>query len=317
MKSNRLILPALFLLLLLLPLLGVAGYRLRLLTVTFTWIALAGSWNLLSGYTGYIDFGPVAYFGVGSYATALLMVRAGWPFAPAAVVGAFTCGFLAWVVGIPTLNRRGASFAIATFAFAEAIKQAVSEFDKVAGVEFFGGAFGLTLPMGPPESFFYYGMTLIMAAVLGITLFFERSRFGYGLRAIREAELSAEMNGVPTHRLKVRAYALSSALIGLIGGMEAYFITYITPDDVFSVLRTIQMVIMTLLGGMGTVWGPVIGASLLTLLSEVLGARFVYDYLIVVGVVIVAVTLVLPGGLMSLKGMKIGGRGLRKSKRKE
>jgi branched-chain amino acid transport system permease protein len=99
---------------------------------------------------------------------------------------------------------------------------------------------------------------------------------------------------------------LSSSLIGCLGGIEAYWLTYIIPDDVFNVMRTIQMVIMTLLGGMGTVWGPVIGAGFLTLVSEFLGARFVYDYLTILGVVIIAVILILPRGIMSLVKRKRG-----------
>jgi len=139
-----------------------------------------------------------------------------------------------------------------------------------------------------------------MVLVIGITHFLEKTKFGYGLKAIRESEQAAELSGVPTFKLKMRAYVLSSSLIGCLGGIEAYWLTYIIPDDVFNVMRTIQMVIMTLLGGMGTVWGPVIGAGFLTLVGEFLGAKFVYDYLTILGVVIVVVILILPRGIMSL-----------------
>jgi branched-chain amino acid transport system permease protein len=168
----------------------------------------------------------------------------------------------------------------------------------VVGLEFFGGAHGLTLPPAPPEVFFYYVLLFFMGLIVGLTALLERSKFGYGLRAIREAEQAAELSGVPTHGIKVRAYVLASSLIGCIGGVEAYWLTYIIPDDVFNVMRTIQMITMTLLGGMGTVLGPVIGASFLTLISEYLGAKFVYDYLIFVGGVIVIVILLLPQGIM-------------------
>jgi branched-chain amino acid transport system permease protein len=281
-----------------LPLFGLEGYRLRLLSLVFMWVALAGCWNMMSGYTGYIDFGPVAYFGVGSYGTAILMIKGGLPFFLSVFLSGWICAGLSLAVGLPTLRLQGAYFAIATFAAAEAMKQVILEWDGVAGLEFFGGAHGLTLPPPPPEVFFYYVLLFFMGLVIGLTALLERSKFGYGLRAIREAEKAAELSGVPTLGIKVRAYVLASSLIGCIGGVEAYWLTYIIPDDVFNVMRTIQMIIMTLLGGMGTVLGPVIGASFLTLISEYLGAEFVYDYLIFVGGVIVLVILLLPQGIM-------------------
>jgi|MudIll2142460700_1097286.scaffolds.fasta_scaffold173302_2 branched-chain amino acid transport system permease protein len=283
-----------------LPLLGVEGYRLRLLTLLFLWVSLAGCWNFMSGYTGYIDFGPVAYFGTGAYATAVLMIRFDLHFASALALSGLICAPLAALVGGATLRIRGAYFAIATFAAAEALKQVTLEGDRVAGFEFFGGSHGLTLPAAPDSEFFYYLLLGFMVLVIGITHFLEKTKFGYGLKAIRESEQAAELSGVPTFKLKMRAYVLSSSLIGCLGGIEAYWLTYIIPDDVFNVMRTIQMVIMTLLGGMGTVWGPVIGAGFLTLVGEFLGAKFVYDYLTILGVVIVVVILILPRGIMSL-----------------
>ncbi len=283
-----------------LPFLGLEGYRLRLLTLVFLWISLAGCWNFMSGYTGYIDFGPVAYFGAGAYATAILMIRLDLPFALSLALSGGVCALLSAMIGWATLRIRGAYFAIATFAAAEALKQVSLEGDRVAGFEFFGGSHGLTLPSPPGSEFFYFILLAFMVFVVGISSFLEKTKFGYGLKAIRESESSAELSGVPTLALKIRAYVLSSSLIGCLGGIEAYWLTYIIPDDVFNVMRTIQMVIMTLLGGMGTVWGPVIGAGFLTLVSEFLGAKFVYDYLTILGFVIVVVILILPRGIMSL-----------------
>lgn len=281
-----------------LPLFGLESYRLRLLSLIFMWVALSGCWNMMSGYTGYIDFGPVAYFGVGSYCTAILMMKGGLPFVLSVFLAGWICAGLSLAIGFPTLRLHGAYFAIATFAAAEALKQVVLEWDRVAGMELFGGAHGLTLPLAPPETFFYYVLLFFMGLTIGLAALLERSKFGYGLRAIRDAEQAAELSGVPTLMIKVRAYVLSSSLIGCLGGVEAYWLTYIIPDDVFNVMRTIQMVVMTLLGGMGTVLGPAIGASFLTLISEYLGARFVYDYLVFVGLVIIIVILILPQGIM-------------------
>jgi len=297
---------ALVALLAVLPLLGLEGYHLRLLSLVFLWISLAGCWNFMSGYTGYIDFGPVAYFGAGAYATAILMIRLDLPFLHSLALSGVICALLSAMIGWATLRIRGAYFAIATFAAAEALKQVSLEGDRVAGFEFFGGSHGLTLPPPPASEFFYYTLLGFLVLVVGISFFIEKTKFGYGLKAIRESELSAELSGVPTLALKVKAYILSSSLIGCLGGVEAYWLTYIIPDDVFNVMRTIQMVIMTLLGGMGTVWGPVIGAGFLTLVAEFLGAKFVYDYLTILGVVIIIVILVLPRGIMSLVKGKRG-----------
>lgn len=289
-----------------LPLWGLEGYRLRLFTYVFTWVALASCWNLMSGSTGYIDFGPVAYFGVGSYCTALLMIKGGFSFAPAVILAGFICAALSLAIGISTLRLQGAYFAIATFAAAEALKQVFLEADQVLGVDFFRGAHGLTLPPSSSEALFYYGMLFFMYLVIGLTAILGKSRFGYGLRAIRQAEQAAELSGVPTLKVKVQAYMLASSLIGCIGGVEAYWITYIIPEDVFNVMRTIQMIIMALLGGMGTLLGPVLGAVFFTLVSEYLGAKFVYDYLIFVGFIIVIVVIFLPRGIMGMFRMKKG-----------
>jgi branched-chain amino acid transport system permease protein len=297
-KNKRIFILLILGILLLLPFVGVEGYRLRLISIVFMWIALAGCWNLMSGYTGYIDFGPVVYFGVGSYSTALWMIQGALPFSVSLFLSAWICAGLSWLIGISTLRLQGAYFAIATFAAAEAMKQIILESDRVIHVEFFGGTHGLTLPPPPGDMFFYYLLLFFMALVVMITAVLDQSKFGYGLRAIRESEQSAELSGVPTLRIKMRAYVLSSSLIGCIGGIEAYWLTYILPDDVFNVMRTIQMVIMTLLGGMGTVLGPIIGASFLTLVGEFLGVRFVYDYLIFLGLIIVVVILILPQGIM-------------------
>jgi len=306
-KRTLVILSLLAVLFAVLPALGLEGYRLRLLSLVFMWIALAGCWNLMSGYTGYIDFGPVTYFGAGAYATALFMIRLDLPFFVSLVLSGILCAFLAFLIGLATLRIRGAYFAIATFAAAEALKQIVLEGDRVVGFEFFGGSHGLTLPVPPPSEFFYYFLLAFTVLVIGISFYLERSKFGYGLRAIRGSEQGAELSGVPTLSLKIKAYILSSSLIGCIGGMEAYWLTYIIPEDVFNVLRTIQMVIMTLLGGMGTIWGPVIGATFLTLVGEFLGTKFVYDYLILLGIVIIIVILLLPRGIVNLVKSKRGG----------
>jgi branched-chain amino acid transport system permease protein len=284
--------------LLLVPMAGFSGYLIRLLAMIFLWVGKTGCWNILSGVTGYIDFGAVGYYGIGSYVTALLMSRAHAPFLFSILISGLVSALIALPIGLPTLRLKGAYFGIATLAFAEAMKQIILEFDKTAGVNFFEGPHGITLPIGPRNEFFYYFGFGVMVVVIGMTYWIKRSKFGYALRAIHEAEQAAELAGVDTLRAKVKAYMISAFFLGLIGGIETYWLTYITPHMVFDVLITIQMVVMSLLGGMGTVFGPVVGASFLTILYELLLRDFPYTYTIIVGFVVVGVVLLMPRGIV-------------------
>jgi branched-chain amino acid transport system permease protein len=272
-----------------------SGYWVRLLTFIFMWIGLAGSLNLLTGYTGYLDFGHVAFFGIGAYMTGILMVHLGMPFLPAMLIGAILAAVMAVIVGIPTMRLRGAYFAIAMLAFAEAMKQVVMEFDR-----FTGGGNGLSLPIYTNYLFFYYMMFATVILTIGVTYGFEKSKFGKALMAIREAELAAEVSGVNTFRCKLVAFGISAFIAGIIGGIYAYWMTFLYPGDAFSVLITMRMIIMAFLGGAGTLLGPVIGASFLAAVEEVLWAEFKYSYLIIVGFIVVFVVLVLPRGIVGL-----------------
>ena len=302
---RRVLIALLLIALVVFPLLGIRAYYIRLVTMIFMWVALSECWNMMSGYTGYIDFGPVVYFGIGAYSTAVLMVKYHVPFFASMILGGIVSLIISVVMGAVTLRIRGAYFAIATFAFAEAMKQVVLEFDRTFNVSFFGGSHGITLPIGPGHRFFYYIYLAVMLVVVSATFLMERSKIGYGLRAIRESEDAAKLCGVDTLRIKVLSYAISAFFIGVSGGINAYWLTYITPNDVFSVHITIQMVINTLLGGMGTVLGPIIGASFLTLVAEPLWARFPYEYLIFLGVIILVVITMAPRGIVGfIEGWK-------------
>lgn len=306
MKRKWLILlTAVIIVLLIAPYSGISGYLVRLLAMIFLWIGKTGCWNIVAGYTGYIDFGPVAYFGIGSYVTALLMAKAHIPFLFSILVGGAISALIALPIALPTLRLRGAYFGIATLAFAEAMKQIILEFDKTVGVQFFEGSYGITLPIGPGNVYFYYVGFGIMIAVIGITYWTEGSKFGYALRAIREAEQAAELSGVNTSREKIKAYVISAFFLGIIGGVEAYWLTYITPHMVFDVLITIQMVVMALLGGIGTLLGPVIGATFLTIIYELLHRDFPYTYAIIVGFIIVIVVLLMPSGIVGTLKPKV------------
>ena len=285
--------------LVLLPL-GLGAYQVRLATVIFMWAALAGAWNLLAGYAGAVDLGPVFYYGIGAFVTAAGMVRGGLPFLLSVAIAGVVAMAIAFAVGTPTLRLRGAYFAIGTLALAESGKQLALAWDRLTKIPLTGGSAGISLPLSAGYVLFYYVMLALMTAVTAAALWLGVSKFGYGLRAVGENDRLAEASGVDIHRLKRRVYAASAVVIALTGGTAGYWLSYVNAAEVFSASITFQMVVMALLGGLGTPFGPVLGAAFLTLASEVLGTRFVYHYLIAIGVIIVAISLFLPTGLVGL-----------------
>ncbi len=303
-RYKRLLWLVIFLLLLLFPLLKPQGYYYRTLSMMFLWMGLSSAWNITSGFAGYIDFGAVAFFGIGNYATALLMTKGGLPFFLSVLISGMLSSMIAAFIGRYTMKLRGAYFGIATLAFAEAVKQIVLEFDRTFKVTLFEGSHGITLPIAHDDTFFYYTFLGILFLIVLTAFFIDRNKFGYALKAIKEAEASAELAGVNTRRYKVASYALSASLIGILGGVNAYWLTYISPIDVFNVIHTIHMIVMTLFGGIGTVFGPVLGASVISLANELIGARLLYTYLLMLGAILLVVVLFLPRGVIGLISLK-------------
>lgn len=280
----------------------------RIATGAFMWVALAQSWNIIGGYAGYLNFGHGAFFGVGAYATAILMTHYGVPALPAWLASGFLSAGLALAVGVPTLRLKGAYFAIATWAFAEMIMQT----SKVLTIT--GGPYGMRLPPLLDERFFYYAMLAAMALTLAVVYWgVERSMFGYRLKAIRENEQAAETLGIATTATKLRAFTLSAFFPGIIGGIYAYWITYIHPESVLGALITDRMVIMVLLGGIGTFVGPVIGGIVLALMERIIWLVWgeTAIYIVIVGAVICLVVLYMPSGIVGLLQGRAGRRARR------
>jgi branched-chain amino acid transport system permease protein len=272
-----------------------SGYVITFIIQVFMWIALAGSWNLISGFTGYVSFGHVAFFGVGAYAGALLITRAGWHWLPAGLAGALPAAALAFVIGYPCLRLKGPYFAIAMLGLNEVVRALVSYFE-----DFTGGGSGISLPPILSIKPVYYAMGGVAAAVTLLTLRIITSQFGLRLLSIREDEMAAEVMGIDTARLKLYAFLLSAAFPGIVGGLYAWYASHVEPLSVFPLLTTITMIIMCLFGGKGTVFGPVLGAGLLSVFQELVWARFLFVHQAIFGALIVAVVLLMPRGILGV-----------------
>ena len=270
----------------------------KLLTYTrFLLLALtAQGWNFIGGYTGYAAFGNVAYFGIGAYTTGLLMLGK-WhvPFFPALAAGALLAATVAILLGLPILRLKGHYFAIATLGVAEALAQVADTWDSVTE-----GSTGIDLPIRSDGEFFYF--TALGFVILGLlcTAAFARSKLGYGCVAIREDQDAARMLGVNTTLYKGIAYAISAVFAAVAGGITAYQNVHVTPGDFFRIDYTLQMIIATIIGGVGTVIGPVLGAGVYQLLSTYVWGKFIELHPTVLGLLIVFFIVFLPRGLMTV-----------------
>lgn len=281
-------------------------YWIRIATGIALWAGLALSWNVICGYAGYISFGHVAFFGIGSYTTGILMQpQYNWPFFATLPVAAAVSALFAAIAGWPALRLKGAYFAIATWAIAEAVR----EFATVS--DFMGGSGGLTLPVKSSSSFFYYVMLVAAAASYILCyLLLERSRFGFRVKAVRDNEAAARAQGIDATRVKIEAFMLSAAIPAVLGGINAYWITFINPDSVLNTIITDQLVVMVLVGGLGHAWGPALGAGTLYLVNEQFLTTFgsSTSYIAMVGVLVMLVVLFLPDGIVSLFRRNTRGR---------
>ncbi|MGH9197157.1 MAG: branched-chain amino acid ABC transporter permease, partial [Acidimicrobiia bacterium] len=239
------------------------GYGIRFMLQLFMWVALAQSWNLISGLTGYVSFGHVAFFGTGSYAAAILVTTHGWHWVPASSMGGVAAVLLALIIGYPCLRLKGPYFAIAMLGLNEVMRVLVSYFEGLTG-----GGLGISLPILYASVQIYYGMGLAAIVVTAAVYLIITSRFGLRLMTIREDELAAEAMGIDTARYKLYAFLLSAFVPGVVGGLFARDQGYIEPLSVFPLLTTITMIVMALFGGKGTIWGPVLGAVTLFVLQE-------------------------------------------------
>ncbi|MCW2239407.1 branched-chain amino acid ABC transporter permease [Azospirillum canadense] len=284
--------------LVLLPAYG-GNYLVRFGTFLCMYAALALGWNVIGGVTGYPSFATAAFFGAGAYAGALLQVaHTPMPLAWAGAV-VFVAAASA-VVGIMILRLRGHYFAVGSIALVEVARLVASSWSDLTG-----GGMGLNVPIlpGGPEyagMVFLYSMFAVAAAAFAAGLWIEHGKLGFALRCIQQNEDAADMVGVNTTACKIAAFVLSAVFAGATGAVYASWTAYLDPSDAFSILLTLKVPVMAMLGGAGTVLGPIVGVVVFQAMEELLWSNFLEMHHAILGLMIVGLIFFLPGGLLSL-----------------
>ena len=284
------------------PLLGLPAFYESFLYLVFHWIVLATSWNILSGYSGYISFGHGAFFGAGVYTTAVLAARFDVPFLWTLPVAGAVAAALSLCVGLVVFRVRrvrGELFALLTLAVTFVLATIILNTPIDGGPGVYLSAVPIPTLGGSVSSTFYLLALALASATMAIAYVVQRARLGRGLFAIHDDEDVAEVMGVPTYRFKLAAFALSCALAGVAGGIHALFVSYVTVGETFSITVPLTVVLMSILGGTRHWAGPAIGAAVITALMYAFTAG---DYAIagkaIVGVVLILVILFMPQGLL-------------------
>jgi branched-chain amino acid transport system permease protein len=289
-----------------------SGYYENLFRGVLMFATLSYGWNLIGGYTGYVSFGNVVFFGIGSFTSAALWQH----FQQQNLFLAIGCACVAAAVfavvfGIPILRLKGHYFGIATLGLAIAVQEVI------ANVDWLGGGSGFTvralegaLPFGlTGYSLYYYAMWGVCAASLLTTVLIARSKFGYALVAIRENEEAAAILGINATRMKVAAWAISGMMAASAGAVFAGANGFVDPPTAFAVDNNVFPIVMTILGGVGTCAGPLVGALVLTAINETLWTHFPEIHTLFFGAVIVLVVVFLPRGVLWLVGITGGFKG--------
>ena len=271
-----------------------SGYWARVLTVMFMYGVIAQGINLMSGFMGYVPFGNAMFFAVGGYGTAVAM-GAGIPFFLTLPIATAVSVAISILIGLPVLRLRGHYFAVATIGVSGALMSVVQN------VEFTGGAMGTTLPIlnaTPAQAsvFFYFAMLVLLVLANAATALILRSRFGFGIRAIRANEDAANSMGINTTLCKVVNWGISAAITSLAGSIHAYWMSFISPDEMFNVMIAVNAIVILLVGGLGTVLGPTVGAILFQFVSEVAWSSFGHYHLAVLGIATIVIVALIPNG---------------------
>ncbi|MCW3490116.1 branched-chain amino acid ABC transporter permease [Dethiobacter alkaliphilus] len=271
-----------------------SAYYTQILTLVGINIILVASLNIVIGYTGLLSLGHAAFMAIGAYISAILTVVYDWPFFAALLMGALIASVFGIIIGLPTLKLRGDYLAIATLGFGEIVRIMIMNMDIT------GGTNGLR---GIPRHTDLWLVYLFVILSLLVFYRLKRSRVGRAMIAIREDETAAEAMGINTTYYKVTAFAVAAFFAGTAGGLFAHYFRYISPNN-FGFMRSIEILVMVVLGGMGNMVGSVVGATVLTAAPEML--RAVSDYrMLIYGGVLVAMMLIRPQGLLGEGKLKM------------
>ncbi|HEX3536731.1 MAG TPA: branched-chain amino acid ABC transporter permease [Stellaceae bacterium] len=282
--------------------------------VVLQYIVLSTAWNILGGYTGYINFGTGAFFAIGAYSSVVLhklptalhssfgVTIPGIPLPVMILVGGIVSGAVGLGTGYLTLRLRGVFFAIATLALAVVVQTLIVNWDFVGGSRGIYVIRPANAPLGGGYIQYLYTVMIALSVIsVGIARTIERSRLGLGFAAIRDDELAAEAGGVPTLRLKLIATTLSGALMGMAGAPLPYYVTYLDPASSFNLAYAVNSVAMPVIGGMTSWIGPIIGAILLGTIQQLATVTISSALnLLLVGVLLILFVIVAPNGIMGL-----------------
>lgn len=277
-----------------LPSMELPGYFIHLINWIFMYAVLAESFNIIAGIAGQFSLGHAMFFGLGAY-TATFLALAGYPLIVCVLMGGLIAFIISFPIGYITLKTREIYFAMATLASSEIFRLIFTFRPEL------GGAIGLSLPITYyTESFYYYFWLMLFLLTVVVTSWILNSKLGLALMSIRDNELAASASGVNVWWYKVLAFMISALFPGMAGGIYAYYIGHVSPESVFSVMISIDMQVMSILGGLGSVSGPLLGAGILAILSEWIGYTMPEVHLLIDGIIMMAVMILMPRGLVGL-----------------
>lgn len=285
-----------------------SDYGVSLTIQVLVFVSLGYSWNLIGGYAGYTHFGQMSFFGIGAYAGTLLILNAGWHWLPAALAAGCIGALVALPLGGAMLRLKGPFFAIGMFGLTRVFESLALGFDGITQ-----GGTGLYLPAPDSLVFTYAALVVIAVALILLTWWLDNSRLGLKLLTIREDETAAEALGIRTARLKVGAFVASAVAPAMVGSIYATYLGFIDPPTAFAPSMELTTIATVLLGGMGTVIGPLVGALGLSIVNELLWSRLPELYSGLVGLLVIGAVLYMPRGIVSFairRGWLPVGRGV-------
>jgi branched-chain amino acid transport system permease protein len=275
------------------------GIKISFFFYVMLWITMASSMNIILGYTGYLPFGYVAFFGIGSYVAAILATRVHLHMLLSILIAGASGPLLA-LIFFPTLKLKGIYFAIVNMSLAEALRVIIAN----APEEFTGGSFGISLASQYDPILSYYTMLVVMTIAITVAWKVSNSKLGLALKCIKQDTIATEVLGIDTARFKLYAWLLSAFFPAITGGIEAWHTAVIDPNYSFNILITAKSILYPMFGGLGTFSGPLIGPVILYFLDDLIWGVFPLLNLIIIGVLMAFMNTMLPDGIIGTLNRK-------------